>query len=444
MSNHEEDKLFKYATKEDGFSFINLIEEINWDIRKYDFKSENLTFNPTELIELDPAVYKSDMIMELDSIIVITEFQSTVVKKFDEKRYRPYTAIVDYAKQNNKPILLIVFSTAEKTKIKQYKLNKDCVFTIPIISLKDFDGDEIINNIENKIKNNTKITRRELIYLSLAPFMSSIKTSNHSHGSLVNDGALNSDITSVNKVAVTDATNKLKTISKLPLDKVTHQDISGKANVNHSHDSASSSANGFLSKEDKSKLDGIATEANKTVVDSSLSSSSTNPVQNKVVNSALNGKANSSHSHSISNITNLQSALDSKSETGHTHDDRYYTETEMNTKLNGKANSSHTHTASQISDLTVSTHTLANGAKLYKYGKIILAVFNNYPYSGKTPNVWTDIFNIPSAYKPISTDNIYGHWSGSTGQIVAGSNKISIFPPTSNGSVFGHILWITS
>ena len=444
MSNHEEDKLFKYATKEDGFSFINLIEEINWDIRKYDFKSENLTFNPTELIELDPAVYKSDMIMELDNIIVITEFQSTVVKKFDEKRYRPYTAIVDYAKQNNKPILLIVFSTAEKTKIKQYKLNKDCVFTIPIISLKDFDGDEIINNIENKIKNNTKITRRELIYLSLAPFMSSIKTSNHSHGSLVNDGALNSDITSVNKVAVTDATNKLKTISKLPLDKVTHQDISGKANVNHSHDSASSSANGFLSKEDKSKLDGIATEANKTVVDSSLSSSSTNPVQNKVVNSALNGKANSSHSHSISNITNLQSALDSKSETGHTHDDRYYTETEMNTKLNGKANSSHTHTASQISDLTVSTHTLANGAKLYKYGKIVLAVFNNYPYSGKTPNVWTDIFNIPSAYKPISTDNIYGHWSGSTGQIVAGSNKISIFPPTSNGSVFGHILWITS
>lgn len=153
MSNHEEDKLFKYATKEDGFSFINLIEEINWDIRKYDFKSKNLTFNPTELIELDPAIYKSDMIMELDSIIVMTEFQSTVVKKFDEKRYRLYTAIVDYAKQNNKPILLIVFSTAEKTKIKQYKLNKDCVFTIPIISLKDFDGDEIINNIEKKIKN---------------------------------------------------------------------------------------------------------------------------------------------------------------------------------------------------------------------------------------------------------------------------------------------------
>ncbi len=304
------------------------------------------------------------------------------------------------------------------------------------------------NNVASIVKMNGTQSAGSSDYIARAdhvhPTDTSRAASNHSHGSLVNDGALNSDITSVNKVAVTDATNKLKTISKLPLDKVTHQDISGKANVNHSHASASSSANGFLSKEDKSKLDGIATEANKTVVDSSLSSSSTNPVQNKVVTSALNGKANSSHSHSISNITNLQSALDSKSDTGHTHDDRYYTETEMNTKLNGKANSSHTHTASQISDLTVSTHTLANGAKLYKYGKIVLAVFNNYQYSGKTPNVWTDIFNIPSAYKPISTDNIYGHWSGSTGQIVAGANKIAMYPPQSSGGVFGHILWITS
>lgn len=304
------------------------------------------------------------------------------------------------------------------------------------------------NNVASIVKMNGTQSAGSSDYIARADHVHPVDTSraasNHSHGSLVNDGALNSDITSVNKVAVTDATNKLKTISKLPLDKVTHQDISGKANVNHSHDSASSSANGFLSKEDKSKLDGIATEANKTVVDSSLNSSSNNPVQNKIVTNALNGKANSSHSHSISNITNLQSALDSKSDTGHTHDDRYYTETEMNTKLNGKANSSHTHTASQISDLAVSTHTLANGAKLYKYGKIVLAVFNNYQYSGKTPNVWTDLFNIPSAYKPISTDNIYGHWSGSTGQIVAGTNKIAMYPPQSSGGVFGHILWITS
>lgn len=229
---------------------------------------------------------------------------------------------------------------------------------------------------------------------------------------------------------------KTKTYIKTEIDEL----LQLKSNIGHTHTNASTTTPGFLSAEDKTKLNNLE----QITVDSTINATSTNPVQNKVINTALTGKANTNHTHSITNITNLQSQLDGKANSVHTHDDRYYTETEMNTKLNGKANSSHTHTASQISDLTVSTHTFANGAKLYKYGKIVLAVFNNYQYSGKTPNVWTDIFNIPSAYEPISTDNIYGHWSGSTGQIVAGSNKISIYPPTASGGVFGHILWITS
>lgn len=39
----------------------------------------------------------------------------------------------------------------------------------------------------------------------------------------------------------------------------------------------------------------------------------------------------------------------------HTHDDRYYTESEMDTKLNGKAASSHTHAAGDITSGTLST-----------------------------------------------------------------------------------------
>lgn len=178
MVHQSEDQLFKYATKEDGIGLLKLLKESNANIKEIDFKSENLTYNPTELIELDPKIYKTDMILELDHLIVLTEFQSTIVKTIDEKRYRLYTALVDYAKRNNKPLILIVISTAEKTKIKQYKINKDCVFTIPIVSLKDFDGDKIINNIENKIKNNQKITRHEMLNLALAPFMSSKKPLN--------------------------------------------------------------------------------------------------------------------------------------------------------------------------------------------------------------------------------------------------------------------------
>lgn len=48
---------------------------------------------------------------------------------------------------------------------------------------------------------------------------------------------------------------------------------------------------GLMSASDKIKLDGIATEANKTTVDSVLSASSMNPVQNKVIKAALDGKA---------------------------------------------------------------------------------------------------------------------------------------------------------
>lgn len=98
------------------------------------------------------------------------------------------------------------------------------------------------------------------------------------------------------------------------------------------------------------KLENIDDGANKTVVDSSLSSSSKNPVQNKVVNSALNGKSNTGHEHTSDEIhyaydqnVSVTTILENKAPKYHTHDDRYYTEAEINEKLNGKADSNHMH-----------------------------------------------------------------------------------------------------
>ena len=42
---------------------------------------------------------------------------------------------------------------------------------------------------------------------------------------------------------------------------------------------------------EKNKLAGIATGANKTTVDNAMSSTSTNPVQNKIIKSALDNKS---------------------------------------------------------------------------------------------------------------------------------------------------------
>lgn len=56
------------------------------------------------------------------------------------------------------------------------------------------------------------------------------------------------------------------------------------------YNNATASAAGLMSAADKSKLDSVATGANKTVVDTSFVTNSTNPVQSKVVKSALDGK----------------------------------------------------------------------------------------------------------------------------------------------------------
>ena len=68
----------------------------------------------------------------------------------------------------------------------------------------------------------------------------------------------------------------------------------------------------------------------------------------------------------------LKGLVDGKAASSHTHDDRYYTESEMNAKLNGKANSSHTHnyagsssvggTANSVNGLTFAAQTTDPGA----------------------------------------------------------------------------------
>lgn len=93
------------------------------------------------------------------------------------------------------------------------------------------------------------------------------------------------------------------------------EQLDGKAASGHSHSNASTSAAGFMTAAMVTKLNGIATGANKTTVDSSLSTSSANPVQNKVIATALNSAtstiaANTSSisAHSTA-ITNLQTAV---------------------------------------------------------------------------------------------------------------------------------------
>lgn len=73
--------------------------------------------------------------------------------------------------------------------------------------------------------------------------------------------------------------------------------------TNTTYGNATTSAAGLMSAADKSKLDGISAGANAITVDTALNSTSTNPVQNKVINSALAGKAASNHNHDSAYIS---------------------------------------------------------------------------------------------------------------------------------------------
>ena len=121
--------------------------------------------------------------------------------------------------------------------------------------------------------------------------------SNHTHSEYASVSDLESVETALSGKASSSHTHAQSEVTGLA------SALSGKADSNHTHDVATTSANGFMSSADKTKLNGIETGANKTIVDASLSSTSTNPVQNKAVNTALAGKANTSHTHTLDDVS---------------------------------------------------------------------------------------------------------------------------------------------
>ena len=219
---------------------------------------------------------------------------------------------------------------------------------------------------------------------------------------------------------------KTKTYIKTEIDNF----LNGKSDTNHTHTNASTTTPGFLSAEDKTKLNNLK----QITVDSTINATSTNPVQNKVINTALTGKANTNHTHSITNITNLQSQLDGKANSVHTHDDRYYTETEMNTKLNSKANSSHTHSIGNVTNLQsklntipslTSTSITVSGTDnqgtitFYKFGKIVVMELDFSKVH--LTSSWNVVGILPNGYIPKLSDGagaplVFWHVQGQQGQ----------------------------
>lgn len=85
----------------------------------------------------------------------------------------------------------------------------------------------------------------------------------------------------------TPAFGETATVSQITSDATGHVTSATDRTIKIPNTEATTSTAGLMSASDKSKLDGIATGATKVTVDSAMSTTSTNPVQNKVVKQAI-------------------------------------------------------------------------------------------------------------------------------------------------------------
>ena len=159
MAEFQEDMIFKNVSDEDASILLEILG----------IESEKVKVWTKELRHIDPTNYRPDLILQLDGENLIVEFQSTPVDDKFSRRAHSYVAITDQHKKNDKEVNLAVLSTAEDSKIVEYKYNKLNSFRYVVVGLNDLETGEIINTVETKLKDKKIPTSREVILLSLVP-----------------------------------------------------------------------------------------------------------------------------------------------------------------------------------------------------------------------------------------------------------------------------------
>lgn len=158
---------------------------------------------------------------------------------------------------------------------------------------------------------------------------------------------------------------------------------------------ATASAAGLMSAADKAKLDGVAAGSNHVTVDAELSTTSTNPVQNKVVKAALDGKSNTGHKHVKADITDFPTSMPAS-----------------DVSAWAKAASKPSYSISEISgNLPVARLSgVIDSANLPSYVDDVLEFdsFAKFPTKGESGKIYT----------ALDTNKIY-RWSGTTYVVIS-------------------------
>lgn len=246
----------------------------------------------------------------------------------------------------------------------------------------------------------------------------------------------------------------------------TRQNI-GAAAINHTHDVATAGAAGFMSAEDKTKLDGLEqvdTSVFVTKEDADADYAAISHIHDdryyteSEVDSKLADKANATHTHTIANVTNLQETIDGleadiagKANVSHTHDDRYFTETEITDKLATKADTGHKHAASDVTSGTFAldriptiTDAKISGMSASKLtGTIPTANLPSYVddvVEGATTEDFPKTGEAGKIYVATSTNKTY-RWSGSGYVEISASLALGTTSSTAFRGDYGNVAY---
>ena len=208
---------------------------------------------------------------------------------------------------------------------------------------------ENISNVKQELNNTITSTKDEL-----TQSINNKADSSHTHS-----------ISDINDI---DTSNYVTTQQHNTTKQELNNSINNKANNNHTHTisditdfgtSGIDTSNLVTKQEFTNKIDEV--ELNFNTVTSQLTTD-------------ISTKADTSHKHTIDNITNLQTTLDGKANISHTHNIDNITN--LQTTLNNKANSTHTHNTTDISDRMNEHHNVIG--KRYDFEGIDTSIFTRY------------------------------------------------------------------
>jgi len=146
----------------------------------------------------------------------------------------------------------------------------------------------------------------------------------------------------------------------------------------------------------------------------------------------LNGKANSTHTHAISDVTNLQTTLNGKASTSHTH--AISEVTNLQTELNGKASSTHSHAIADVTNLQTTLNGKSNTG--HTHTKSEITDFAHTHAQSEITNLTTDLAGKQATLvsgtniKTINGTTVLG-----SGDIVVGAAATPVFARVTGANV---------